>query len=244
MFDTAKFFDGIFNNSKQNAILIMDTDGIIQQVNEVFTTSYGYTNEDLHSKYFRLLFTEKDRAILRPEIELNITQREGSHTDENYIVHKDGTPIWVTGEAILVRIDNSASIVKIIHNIHAQKQLERYLLASTELLDSLFNSVQSGLLLLDSGMRTIKMNNAFRKLFRVDKLIKEGSKIQDIPNSFWSDLEIKNDIRNAMVHGGRINKEYVSGNEKNSFKKIHISSKLLLGEDSPEKRLLLVIKEA
>jgi PAS domain S-box-containing protein len=101
MFDTSKFFDNIFNNSSHNGIIIMDADGIVQQVNEAFSTAYGYRNEDLQSKHFRVLYTEKDQTILKPEIELNMTHRQGNHTDENYLVHKDRTPIWVTGRLFL-----------------------------------------------------------------------------------------------------------------------------------------------
>lgn len=155
----------------------------------------------MHPKHFRIFYIEKDQALLRPEIELNTTHREGSCSDENYLVHKDGTPLWVTGESILVKTANDTFIVKIIHNIHAQKQLERYLLASTELLDSLFDSVQSGLLLLNAQMRTIQTNKAFRRMFGSTAEITEGSKIQNIPHAFWSEQEIKNDIRNALVMG-------------------------------------------
>lgn len=243
MLNTAGFFDSIFNNSSQNAIMIMNGDGFIEQINEAFTTAYGYSSEDLKSKHFRVLYTEKDQTLQRPEMELNETRRQGSGSDENYLVHKDGTPIWVSGESVLVKTDSSDSIVKIIHNIHAQKQLERYLLASSELLDSLFNSVNSGLLLLDAQIRIIKTNAAFNKMFGIDVPVKEGSKIQDIPHSFWHDDEVRNDIRSVIINGERLNKEYISGNDRSDFGHIHLSSKLLIGEDIPEKRLLLVVKK-
>src|SRR5215218_670426 len=159
MEETQAFFDNIFINAKANAIMIMDEKGIVDRVNTAFTTAYGYTTEDLKEKHFRILYTEKDQLTRRPEIELNTTHREGSSTDENYLVHKDGTPIWVTGESILVKENDATCIVKFIHNIHAQKQLERYLLSTSELLESLFDSVQqSGLLILDSRLKVIKMN--------------------------------------------------------------------------------------
>lgn len=242
MLNTAPFFDCIFNNSSHNAIMIMSVAGVIQQVNAAFTTAYGYSTEDLKSKNFRVLYIEKDQTTRRPEIELNETNRQGFGADENYLVHKDGTLVWVSGESILIKTEGSASIVKIIHNIHAQKQLERYLLASSDLLDSLFESVKSGLLLLDSQARIIKTNAAFLKMFGLDTPTTEGSRIQEIPHSFWGDDEVRNDIRKAMVHGENINKEYISGNDKSNFCRFHIISKSILGEDIPGKRLLLVVK--
>ena len=180
----------------------------------------------------------------RPEIELNVTNREGSSTDENYLVHKDQTPIWVTGESVLVTADGENCIVKIVHNIHAQKQLERYLLASTELLDSLFESVQqSGLLLLDAQMKTIKANGAFKKIFDIHDVIPEGFKLQQLGHQFWCSEEIKNDIRNAIVNGIAINNDYIVDDAEQKFRRMHITSKLIIGEETMEKKLLLMIKD-
>lgn len=241
--DTSSIFDQLFRNAKQNSMMILDGKGIVQEVNEAFTTAYGYTTEDLAFKHFRVLFIEKDQVTLRPEIELNTTHREGSSTDENYLVHKDGTPIWVTGESILVYTNEGALIVKMIHNIHAQKQLERYLLNSHELLESLFESVQqTGLLLLDSQLRIIKANAAFSGLFALNKKIQKGSRLQEIPHSFWSEEEIKTDVVNVLVNHAPINKQYVPREE--GLQQLHIVSKLIQNEDSEERQLLLVIKKA
>jgi PAS domain S-box-containing protein len=242
MMNTADFFSGIFNNARQSAMIIMSNKGIIKQVNEAFSNAYGYTTEDLQSKHFHLLYIEKDKVTLKPEIELNIVMREGCSSDNNYLVHKDGTPIWVSGESILVKTEEFECVVKIIHNIHAQKQLERYLLDGNEMLESLFESVQSALLILDSQMRTVKTNSMFRKMFNLTEPLTEGSKLQDVPHKFWSDEELRSDIRNALVHGHRINKDYILGNDKNDFIKIHITSKLMLGESTHEKGILLVMK--
>src|SRR5215204_4963944 len=244
MLNTNGFFECIYNNAKQNGIFIMSNDGIIQQVNEAFTTAYGYTTEDLQSKHFRCLYVEKDQVTRRPELELSTVGREGASTDENYLVHKDGTPIWVTGESILIRTDDASCIVKIVHNIHAQKQLERYLLASSELLDSLFDSVrQSGLLLLDTQMKTIRANEAFKKMFGLDQPILQGSRLQQIGHSFWSNDEIKNEIRNAIVNGSAINKEYTLSDSESQSRRLHVASKLIVTEDIGEKKLLLITKE-
>jgi PAS domain S-box-containing protein len=243
MLDTSQFFDSFFENARQNSVMILNNDGLVQKVNNAFTTAYGHTTEDLRGKHFRVLYTEKDQTLLRPEIELNILHREGSSSDENYLVHKDGTPIWVTGESILVETGDDTCIMKVIHNIHAQKQLERYLLASTELLDGLFNSVQSGLLVLDGQMRTIKINTAFRRIFNFETPLPAGSKISDIPHEFWAQPELKEDIRKALIHGERLSKEYIDGNDKTNYRKLRINSKIMLGDDKPETRLLLVVKE-
>jgi PAS domain S-box-containing protein len=245
MFDTTEVFEQLFRNAKQTGILIMNGEGIVQEVNEAFTTAYGYTTEDLASKHFRVLYLEKDQVTLRPEIELNTVHREGSGTDENYLVHKDDTPIWVSGESILTKTTDGVFIVKIIHNIHAQKQLERYLLNSNELLDSLFESVQqTGLLLLDSQLRIVRANAAFSKLFALSEKIQKGGRLQEIPHSFWKEEEVRADVLNVLVNHAAINKNYTTKVSNEGDWHLHITSKLIQHETSGEKQLLLVIKKA
>ncbi len=240
---THELFHEVFNNAKANGIIIMDEKGIIQQVNGAFTTAFGYTTEDLKSKHTRTLFLEKDQLTLLPEIELNQTHREGATSDENYLVHKDGTPIWITGESILVKINDSTRIVKIIHNIHAQKQLERYLLSSTELLESLFESVQSGLIILDSSLKIVKTNEPFYRLFHLAEPFPKGAKLQQMNHPFWSGEEIKYDLRNVLVNAGELNKKYLVDRGNKQFHHLHIASKTIMNNDGTDKQILLMIKE-
>ena len=242
MLNGQDYFNAFYDRSRTNAIMLMDQDGIIQKVNDAFTEVYGYSNDDLKSKHFRLLYTKEDQVLLRPDIEINTVLREGTSGDENYLVHKDGTPVWVSGEAILVNANNETGILKIIHNIHAQKQLERYLLASDEMLEGLFNSTKSALLLLDGRLRTVRTNKAFLRMFNCPVPIVEGSKLQEIPHPFWSESEVKSDIRNIFTKGIKLKKEYIVGNDKTDFQKIEITSKMLSDGGNPETRLLLVIK--
>ena len=225
-------------------MVIMTKRGNIIQVNDAFTNAFGYTNEDLQSKNFRMLFKEEDQLRQRPEIEINITLREGSTNDENYVIRKDGTPVWVTGECILVQADDYTFIVKIIHTLHAQEQLDRYLLASSELLTNLFDSVhESGLLLLDGQLRLRKMNAAFRKIFALSQPVSEGCKVGEIGHPLWQDASLRTIMRDVIVSNKCIMKQLFSLIEDESVRHLEISSKLMISEKTYEKELLLVVKE-
>jgi len=168
--NTSGFFETFFNNAKYNGIIIMNKQGFILNINEAFHLRFGYKTEDLSGKNFSILFTQEDRDKKKPEQELQTVLSEGSANDENYLMHKDGNKVWVTGESVY--IENSANesfVVKIVHNIHAQKQLERFLLESHEFIDTVFDSIdESALLILDSHLRVIKSNKAFNELFELD----------------------------------------------------------------------------
>lgn len=234
-----QLFDAIFNNAKANGIIIMDEKGIIERVNGAFTSAFGYTTEDLKFKHVRTLFLQKDQLTLLPEIELNQTHREGASSDENYLVHKDGTPIWITGESILAKVDDLTCIIKIIHNIHAQKQLERYLLNTSELLESLFESVQSGLIILDSGLKIVRTNEQFCKLFHLAEPFPEGAKLQQLNHPFWSGDE----IRNVLVSAKVINKEYLADKSNREFCRLQINSKTIMNNDATDKQILVMVRE-
>jgi PAS domain S-box-containing protein len=83
-------------------MVVMDCYGMILKVNTAFTKNYGYTNEHLVGKYFDVLFIEKDKEEGRPERELKTVMKLKKAYDENYVVDKDGLPVWSTGETVLV----------------------------------------------------------------------------------------------------------------------------------------------
>jgi len=132
--NTSLFFDSFFNTAKQNAIMILDEHGIVLKVNKAFTDAFGYLNEDITEQNFRLTFIDKDRKMNKPEMELQTVKSRGSAEDENYILHNDGTPIWTTGESILVNAENTIYIMKVIQNIHRKSNWKDFFLNQMNLL--------------------------------------------------------------------------------------------------------------
>lgn len=103
----------------------MDGTGTIEHINHSFETIYGYSKEDLVGKYFDILFTEEDRKKGLPELEVATALEHGTALDDNYIVHKSGKHIWVSGESIHTSNAKGKSfLIKIIHNIEEKKALE------------------------------------------------------------------------------------------------------------------------
>ena len=243
--DTSSFFDFFFTQAKQNAVIVMDAYGNILKVNKAFTDGFGYTNEEIAEKNFRLLFIEEDRKLKRPEMELQTVKAEGSTEDENYVLHKDGVPIWATGESVWINTGEENYIMKVIHNIHAQKQLERFLIESNEFVESIFESIRdAALLILDSMMRVIKVNTTFSKFFEIEGPVQEGSRLSDLGHPFLSSEETKKEIRTMIVTNETIKgKQYELETKSGEKKMISLDSKIIHVEPSLERKLLIVIKE-
>jgi PAS domain S-box-containing protein len=223
----------------------MDTKGIIININEAFHIRFGYTMEDLKEKNFAVLFTEKDKGINKPETELQTVLTQGSANDENYLMHKKGNKVWVTGESVLIENkEEKTFIVKVVHNIHAQKQLERFLLQSHEFIDTVFDSIdESALLLLDSSLRVIKANKAFIEMFELKQPVLQGNRLSDISNLFWQRTEVKQAIVNFLVKQNT-GEPKIFNIESNSgeLKKISLQGKLVEGIPAAERKLLIMIK--
>ncbi|MEP6466937.1 MAG: PAS domain-containing protein [Parafilimonas sp.] len=243
--NTSGFFETFFNNAKYNGILIMDTTGIVININEAFHLRFGYAPEDLKGKHFSVLFTEQDKAINKPERELHSVLTEGSGSDENYLINKDGSKVWVTGESVLITNSKSEMyIVKIVHNIHAQKQLERFLLQSHEFIDSVFDSVEeSALLMLDSRLRIIKTNKTFIKTFNLKSSVEEGSRFSDLDNPFWQRADVKQEVVNFLVMNKTTEpKVFEFKTKTGEVKNISMQGKLIDGVADVERKVLVMIK--
>lgn len=243
MINTEGFFNDIYKNACENSVIILDQKGVILQVSPSFITAFGYKRKDVIGKHFRMLFTKKDRLIKRPESEVKTALLEGSKSDDNYLVQKDGTPIWVMGESFsVINTANEKYLVKIIHNIHAQKQLEHFLLLSNEFIDIIFDSIKgTGLIILDSSLRVIKNNQAFKKMFELKNSPAQGTKLSEMDNPFWKNKEIRTELLKIFVnHSAMKDAPYIFISKKAKEIQLSITSKLIEGKEK-EKQLLLVI---
>ena len=244
--DTTLFFDNFYKNARYNGVLIMDTSGIILSINNAFKLRFGYEEEDLKGKNFSVLFIEKDRETKKPERELQLVNTEKSANDENYLLNKDGSKIWVTGESVLVENEkHQPFILKVVHNIHAQKQLERFLLQSHEFIDTIFDSVpETGLLLLDTSIRVINANKAFLEIFDLKQAIKEGSRLVEINHPFWQRQDVRQEVVNYLVLNNFVESKVFEAETTNGkLKKISVRGKVLDGTQKEERKLVIMINE-
>jgi PAS domain S-box-containing protein len=165
--NTTLFFESYFDHAEINSILIMQCDGTVLRVNNAFTKNYGYANEDIQGKNFDILFIEKDKAERKPQLELKTTMKFTQSHDENFIVNKNGVPVWSTGETVLVNGgEGKQYMVKDIINLQSKRQLQLFLNQTEELLERVFESSREiPMMILDGSMKIMKINEAFAKLF-------------------------------------------------------------------------------
>lgn len=165
LFSSFNYFETLFNNTVQNTVLLMTEKGDIIAVNDAFTNCFGYEPDDIVGKNAAILFTEEDQKKGLPEKEFSTVLAKGQAFDNNYLVSKDSTMIWVSGESIRVKNDNDVCILKIIQNIHRQKVTEISLQNLNEFNENILTSIEDVVIVLDEDMTIIKVNRAFSSLF-------------------------------------------------------------------------------
>lgn len=161
------FFESLFYNARQNAVMITNEDGIVTAINPAFKECFGYSENDLIGNPANILFTSEDqkKELFKKELEQVIS--EGQSFDNNYFVHKDQTITWVRGESMLVKTPaGSKFIVKVIQDIHEQKISEIAIRGLNDFNENILGSIEDVVIVLDEELKILKTNSAFAKLFR------------------------------------------------------------------------------
>ncbi|MDB5192349.1 MAG: sensor histidine kinase [Segetibacter sp.] len=185
--DNSPVLKSMFDNAVVNAFQIMDEEGFILNVSKSFTRAFGYDNDDLRGKHSRVLFTDEDQKKLLPEIEIEKVRQHGSCGDRNYLVHKDSSCVWVTGESLLVKeATGKQFIFKVLQNIHEQKVMEKFLTESQEFSESVVGSITDALVVIDNKGKILKSNNAFYNVFEINTESIDGEYLAGVNHSFLS----------------------------------------------------------
>jgi|GEM_PF-574236 len=165
-FSSFDYYRALFDNPKKNSVLLLDDEGIILQVNRAFLLSFGYEEGDLIGQHFGMLFTAADQERDLPMREVLTVVEEGQSFDNNYLVNRSGSLTWASGESVLLtNAQGRRCILKVIQNIHVQKESERSIVRLNNFNESILASIEDAVLVLDPELRLVKANRAFLELF-------------------------------------------------------------------------------
>lgn len=236
-------FEQIFLQASINSIIILDEHGFVLKINEAFSTTFGYNEEDIIGKHFRMLFTEHDQKAQRPEMELIMVKKQGFAPDENYTINKKGYAIWVSGESIWVESSEYGNcIVKIIQNIHAQKLQEKFLSEANEFSHAIIENMEDALLIVRADLMILKANQAFYRLFGLTPSTLEGNYVPDLEKtlSIFFDLE---HLIEDITENEQLVRELEWTIPAGQKRVLQMRGKQIFQENSEDKRLLLLFHD-
>ena len=194
-FASFNYFDALFKNTKQNTVLLMDANGIIKEINTAFTKRFGYAAKDIIGQHLRILFTANDQIKGLPEKEINTVLHYGQCMDNNYLVNKNKTITWVSGETILVKNNKEEiSLLKVIQDINIQKLSENSLNYLNDFNENILQSIEDVVMVIDEELNIVKINKSISALF------KKGATGTGMINfaSIIKPTDVKNDLLDKM----------------------------------------------
>jgi len=196
------FFKALYNKARENNILIADENGIVVAINNSFSASFGYTEEDIIGQNVRILFTKEDQERGLPEYERETVMHKGQAYDNNYLVNKDQSITWVSGETVLVKdFKGRQRMLKVIQNIHKQKESELALKRLNDFNESILSSIADVVIVVDNELNVIKANKAFAGLFR-DKVPEISSiNIASLIKPYDKNDELLHALQHAALTG-------------------------------------------
>jgi len=243
-FSSLDYYRTLFDNPKTNSVLLIDPNGTILEANRAFLMSFGYESADLVGQNFSMLFSENDQKKDLPTRELNTVLDEGQSFDNNYLVNKNQNLTWVSGESLLITNDqHQKCILKIIQNIHTQKESEFSIMRLNNFNENILGSIEDAVIVLDADLRILKANRSFTQIFNFSDQQVSKIDFRDFIRSFDINSELYNVIIGIVQAKLTISKIQLDLDSAGSEKRTFDVSCSKLDEQGEQTRILLIFHD-
>ncbi len=148
------------------AIIMLDPEGRVTTWNLGAERVKGYRAANILGRHFRCFYTEEDRALGRPEANLRIATRFGWVQEEGWRVREDGSRYWADVTIASVK-DDAGSLLgfaKVTRDLTERRLSEEVLREREKLLEAMFDRTASGIALLDTVGRFVRVNRRLEAL--------------------------------------------------------------------------------
>jgi PAS domain S-box-containing protein len=243
-FSSLDYYRALFDNPKTNSVLLIDANGIILETNRAFLMSFGYETDDLIGQNFSILFSENDQKKDLPAREIATVLDEGQSFDNNYLVNKNKSLTWVSGESLLItNARGQKCILKIIQNIHTQKESEFSIIRLNSFNESILGSIEDSVIVLDKELKILKANRSFTQLFNFSDHQVSKIDFREFIRSFDINSELYGVIIGTIQGKLNISKLQLDLDSANSEKRTYDVSCSKLDEQGEQSKILLIFHD-
>jgi PAS domain S-box-containing protein len=198
-YNASNYHEALFENPKKNSVLLIDSKGIIREANRAFLLSFGYELEDLIGQNLSILFSETDQQADMPMREVRTVLDEGQSYDNNYLVNKNKVLTWVSGESVLLtNTKGEKCILKIIQNIHTQKESETSIILLNNFNENILSAIEDAVLVLNKNFEILKVNSAAVRLFNLSGGLHPGPDFRTLLQSIDNNYKLYDLIAGAI----------------------------------------------
>jgi len=128
-YEGEEFYRDLIAHVKDYAIFTADPSGVITTWNEGCKNVLGYDREEFIGQHIKILFTPEGVASGAADKELEIAAKEGSASNDRWMLRKDGERFWASGMTTGVR-DEAGDLIgftKVLRDLTERKQREERL---------------------------------------------------------------------------------------------------------------------
>jgi PAS domain S-box-containing protein len=128
-YESEEFYRNLIAQVKDYAIFTTDPRGVITTWNEGCKNVLGYDRQEFIGQHIKILFTPDAAASGSADKEMEIAVKEGSASDDRWMMRKDGERFWASGITTAVRDEdgNLTGFIKVMRDLTERKQLEEEL---------------------------------------------------------------------------------------------------------------------
>jgi len=138
-----EFYRNLIAQVKDYAIFTTDPRGVITTWNEGCKNVLGYDRDEFIGQHIKMLFTPESLASGATDKEIEIATKEGSASDDRWMMRKGGVRFWASGIMTATRDEagNLMGFIKVMRDLTERKRLEEQLRQSQSYLRLLIDSL-------------------------------------------------------------------------------------------------------
>ena len=177
------YVEAILNNLL-DTLIVTDTDGIINKVNNITLTILGYKQEELVGKHIRLI---SDEEILVKKI---LQEEQVKNHEINY-KKKDGELVQMLFSGAVMK-DKEGKVIGIVDaakDITERKKIEEELIHEKDFSKSIVDTAQTIILILDNTGKIVHINKYMEKI--------SGHRLDEVKGKDWFEIFLPERNRNS-----------------------------------------------
>ena len=153
---TAEFYSQVIDSLQDYSIFTVDTELVINSWNSGATKIFQYETEEIIGKHFDIIFTEEDRKIGAPALEIETALKEGRAVDNKWHLCRDGSKFYAYGLVFPLLGINGEMLgyVKILRDLTERKKSEDSIARYVKELEALNTHKESVLAILSHDLRS------------------------------------------------------------------------------------------
>ncbi|XPV76890.1 MAG: PAS domain S-box protein [Desulfovibrio sp.] len=181
MIDTEQY--KIFFDASETPVAWFAMDGSLLDCNEYFTELSGYSSSEIGSGVITGEFLFGSEYDVFSDLQGLVDGKDASRKDMQ-LYHKDGSCLWVMAvSAVVTAKDGTPLVMRSFQDIHTRRVREDKSSSIAIYLNTLLNSVDQGIVVLNRDGLALQVNDRALRLFGISRMEVAGSRLFDTISS-------------------------------------------------------------